>query len=42
MRVQDQDDRPMGRADVDDFETQGTRPPRLLRISDAAAAYRLV
>jgi uncharacterized protein (TIGR03083 family) len=42
MRVHDQDHRPMGRADVDDFETQGTRSPRLLPISDAAAAYRLV
>jgi uncharacterized protein (TIGR03083 family) len=41
-RVQDQDNRPIGRAGVDDFETRGGRPPRLLPISDAAAAYRLV
>ena len=32
----------MDRADVDDFETPGSRPPRLLPVSDAAAAYRLV
>jgi hypothetical protein len=29
MRVQDQEDRPAGRADVDDFETRDGRPPRL-------------
>jgi hypothetical protein len=42
MRMQGRDDRPMGRADVDDFETRGSGPPRLLPVSDAAAAYRLV
>jgi uncharacterized protein (TIGR03083 family) len=42
MRVQSQDDRSVGRADVDDFEIRGSRPPRLSPISDAAAAYRLV
>lgn len=42
IRVQDQDDRPIGRADGDDLETRRDHPPRLLPISDAAAAYRLV
>ena len=39
MRVQEQDDRPTGPADIG---THGSRPPRLLPIPDAAAAYHLV
>jgi hypothetical protein len=40
--VQDQDNRPISRADADDIEAQRDRPPRLLPSSDAVAAYRLV
>lgn len=40
--MHDQNNRPTGQTDVDDFKAQGDRPPRLLPISDAAAAYRLV
>jgi uncharacterized protein (TIGR03083 family) len=42
MRMQGHDGGPIGRADVDDFETRASRPPRLFPSSDAAAAYRLV
>jgi hypothetical protein len=42
MRVQDPDDQMVGRPDVDDFEAWSARSPRLLPISDAAVAYRLV
>ena len=39
MRMQGHDGGPIGRADVDDFETRGSRPPRMFPISDAVAAY---
>lgn len=41
-RSQNQDSRPFRQADGEDLETRRDRPPRLLPISDAAAAYRLV
>lgn len=40
--MQDQDDPPIDRADTDDFEAGGGRPPRLLPIADAAMAYHIV
>jgi uncharacterized protein (TIGR03083 family) len=41
-RCQNPDHRPIRQADGDDFETRRDRPPRLLPISDAGVAYRLV
>jgi uncharacterized protein (TIGR03083 family) len=41
-RSQNQDDRSIRQADGEDLETRRDRPPRLLPVSDAAAAYRLV
>ena len=41
-RSQNQDDRSIRQAGGEDLETRRDRPPRLLPVSDAAAAYRLV
>jgi hypothetical protein len=41
-RSQNHDDRPIRQANGDDLETRRDRPPRLLSVSDAATAYRLV
>jgi hypothetical protein len=41
-RSQNQDDRSIRQADGEDLETRRDRSPRLLPVSDAAAAYRLV
>jgi len=41
-RSQNQDDRSIRQAGGEDLDTRRDRPPRLLPVSDAAAAYRLV